>query len=63
MRSMITASGSGRLGTVTDIVNAAQFLLGPDAGFLTGTDLLVDGGVAAGVYQKLTARQDGFRWC
>jgi NAD(P)-dependent dehydrogenase (short-subunit alcohol dehydrogenase family) len=32
---------------VTDIVNAAQFLLGPDAGFLTGTDLLVDGGVAA----------------
>jgi NAD(P)-dependent dehydrogenase (short-subunit alcohol dehydrogenase family) len=50
MRSMITASGSGRLGTVTYIVNAAQFLLGPDAGVLTGTDLLVDGGVAAGVY-------------
>ncbi len=29
------------------IAAAAAFLLGPDAGFITGTDLLIDGGVIA----------------
>ncbi|HWS34922.1 MAG TPA: SDR family oxidoreductase [Actinoplanes sp.] len=39
--------GSGRLGTATDIAAAAAFLLGPESTFITGTDLLVDGGVVA----------------
>ncbi|MEU5264671.1 SDR family oxidoreductase [Amycolatopsis sp. NPDC021455] len=47
MRAMIDASGTGRLGTADDIAAAAAFLLGPDATFITGTDLLVDGGVVA----------------
>ena len=47
MRSMIAASAAGRLGTPDDIAAAAAFLLGPDASFITGTDLLVDGGVTA----------------
>ncbi|MEU6541624.1 SDR family oxidoreductase [Streptomyces sp. NPDC047000] len=52
MRAMVEASGVGRLGTPDDIAAAAAFLLGPDASFVTGTDLLVDGGVIA-------ARQPG----
>ncbi|MEU5755066.1 SDR family oxidoreductase [Streptomyces sp. NPDC047829] len=49
MRAMIAASGTGRLGTPDDIAGAAAFLLGPDASFITGTDLLVDGGAVAAV--------------
>jgi NAD(P)-dependent dehydrogenase (short-subunit alcohol dehydrogenase family) len=47
MRAMVDASGTGRLGTPVDIAAAAAFLVGPDASFITGTDLLVDGGVIA----------------
>lgn len=49
MRAMIAMSGTGRIGTPDDIAAAAAFLLGPDASFITGTDLLVDGGVIAAV--------------
>lgn len=49
MRAMIEASGTGRVGTPGDIANAAAFLLSRDAGFLTGMDLLVDGGAVAAV--------------
>ncbi len=45
MRAMIAMSGTGRIGTADDIAAATAFLLGPDATFITGTDLLVDGGV------------------
>jgi NAD(P)-dependent dehydrogenase (short-subunit alcohol dehydrogenase family) len=47
MRAMIAASATGRIGTADDIASAAAFLLGPEATFITGTDLLVDGGVVA----------------
>ena len=47
MRAMVEASATGRLGTPEDIANATAFLLSPDASFITGTDLLVDGGVVA----------------
>jgi NAD(P)-dependent dehydrogenase (short-subunit alcohol dehydrogenase family) len=49
MRSMINGSGIRRGGTPEDIAAAVEFLLSPAAGFITGTDLLVDGGVAAAV--------------
>jgi NAD(P)-dependent dehydrogenase (short-subunit alcohol dehydrogenase family) len=49
MRAMIAMSGTGRIGTPDDIAAATAFLLGPDATFITGTDLLVDGGVVAAV--------------
>jgi len=49
MRAMIQGSAAGRIGTPDDIAAAAAFLLGPDADFVTGTDLLVDGGVIAAV--------------
>lgn len=49
IRALISASVFGRMGTAEDIAGATAFLLGPDARFITGTDLLVDGGVTAAV--------------
>ncbi|HXS87469.1 MAG TPA: SDR family oxidoreductase [Mycobacterium sp.] len=49
MRTMVDNSGLRRLGTPEDIAAAAEFLLGPSASFITGTDLLVDGGVVAAI--------------
>ncbi|MCX5535680.1 SDR family oxidoreductase [Streptomyces sp. NBC_00006] len=47
MRAMVESSGTGRTGTPNDITEAAAFLLSPAASFVTGTDLLVDGGAVA----------------
>ena len=49
MRAMVDASGTARLGTPFDIANAVAFLLGPESTFITGTDILVDGGVVAAI--------------
>jgi NAD(P)-dependent dehydrogenase (short-subunit alcohol dehydrogenase family) len=49
MRSMVNGSGIRRVGTPDDIAAAVEFLLSPAAGFITGADLLVDGGVVAAV--------------
>jgi NAD(P)-dependent dehydrogenase (short-subunit alcohol dehydrogenase family) len=49
MRAMVEGSGTGRVGTPDDVAAAAEFLLGPAASFITGTDLLVDGGVIGGM--------------
>lgn len=49
MRAMIDASNAKRLGTAADIAAATEFLLSPAASFISGTDLLVDGGTVAAV--------------
>jgi NAD(P)-dependent dehydrogenase (short-subunit alcohol dehydrogenase family) len=46
-KQWIATSAVGRIGTVDEVAIAAAFLLGPDAGFITGADLLIDGGVIA----------------
>lgn len=46
-RAMIAASPSKRMAPPEEIAVAAAYLLGPDAGFVTGSDLLIDGGVIA----------------
>ncbi|WGD32251.1 SDR family oxidoreductase [Ancylobacter sp. WKF20] len=46
-RAMVEASPAKRMAPPDEIAVAASFLLGPDAGFITGSDLLIDGGVIA----------------
>ena len=41
------AAPAGRLGRATDVANACVFLASPLAEWITGTDLVVDGGVSA----------------
>lgn len=41
----VEGSGTGRLGRPDDVSAACEFPLSPAASFVTGTDLLVDGGV------------------
>ncbi len=36
---------AGRVGTVADVAALASFLLGPDSGFITGAEFVVDGGM------------------
>ena len=48
-RTMIEQSAARRVGTVDEIANAAALLLGPDGAFITGSDLLIDGGVIAAI--------------
>ena len=54
-QAMIDASAAMRTGTSDEIAEAGAFLLGEHAGFINGTDLLIDGGtiaaIRAGVYQ------------
>jgi NAD(P)-dependent dehydrogenase (short-subunit alcohol dehydrogenase family) len=46
-RAMVNASPAKRMAPPDEISIAAAFLLGPDAGFITGADLPIDGGVVA----------------
>ena len=46
--TMNRLSLTGRMGSSNDIANAVAFLTSREASFITGTDLLVDGGVLGG---------------
>lgn len=46
-RRMIELSVAGRAGTPDEVGNVAALLMGPDGGFITGSDILMDGGVTA----------------
>jgi NAD(P)-dependent dehydrogenase (short-subunit alcohol dehydrogenase family) len=46
-RAMIEASPAKRLASSDEVASAAAYLLGPEASFITGSDLLIDGGVIA----------------
>ena len=48
-QQMIDASAAMRTGTSEEIAEAGAFLLGEHAKFITGTDLLMDGGVIAAI--------------
>ena len=48
-QAMVDASAAERCGTSDEIAEAGAFLLGEHAKFITGTDLLIDGGVIAAI--------------
>lgn len=48
-QQMVDASAAERCGTSEEIAEAGAFLLGEHAGFITGMDLLIDGGVIASI--------------
>jgi NAD(P)-dependent dehydrogenase (short-subunit alcohol dehydrogenase family) len=48
-RQMIEVSAAGRGGTPDEIGAAAAYLMGSDGAFITGSDLLIDGGVIAAI--------------
>ena len=48
-QAMVDASAALRCGTSDEIAEAGAFLLGEHAKFITGTDLLIDGGVIAAI--------------
>lgn len=45
--AMIEASPAKRMASAEEVAATAAFLLGPEASFITGSDLLMDGGVIA----------------
>ena len=46
-RAMIEGSAAGRAGTPDEVAAVAALMMGPDGGFITGSDFLIDGGVTA----------------
>lgn len=46
-RRMLELSPAGRAGTPDEVAGVAALLLGPDGAFITGSDILMDGGVTA----------------
>lgn len=47
MMKMLDDCGAGRTGTPAEVADAVAFLTGPGSLYITGTDLLIDGGQAA----------------
>ncbi|MFE3601475.1 SDR family oxidoreductase [Streptomyces sp. NPDC059142] len=53
MLRMVEACGAGRTGTPGEIADAVAFLTGPQSLYITGTDLLIDGGQAAWIRRHM----------
>jgi NAD(P)-dependent dehydrogenase (short-subunit alcohol dehydrogenase family) len=49
IKAMVDGSAAGRIGTPDDIAAAVEFLLSPAASFITGSDLVIDGGITGAV--------------
>jgi NAD(P)-dependent dehydrogenase (short-subunit alcohol dehydrogenase family) len=51
----------GRMGTADEIASVVAFLCGPDASFVTGQSLVVDGGVSLQAHESLARRLSPLR--
>lgn len=56
-RRMIELSVAGRAGTPDEVGAVAALLMGPDGGFITGSDILMDGGVTSSYWYGELAPQ------
>lgn len=56
-RRMVEVSAAGRVGTPDEVANVAALLMGPEGGFITGSDFLMDGGVTAAYWYGELAPQ------
>jgi len=56
-REMLSRSPAGRAGTPDEVATVAALLMGPDGAFITGSDLLMDGGVTASYFYGELAPQ------
>jgi len=56
-RRMIEVSAAGRAGTPDEVGNVGALLMGSDGGFITGSDILMDGGVTAAYWYGELAPQ------
>src|SRR5215217_3163730 len=57
-RRMIEGSVAGRAGTPDEVATVAALLMGQDGSFISGSDVLIDGGVSAAYwYGELTPHQ------
>lgn len=51
MERMINVSALRRMGTASEIASVVAFLASPAASYISGTDILVDGGCISGTYE------------
>src|SRR3978361_930930 len=58
-RNMIASSPVGRAGTPDEVGTVGALLMGPDGGFITGSDILMDGGVTAAYWYGALAEVRG----
>ena len=58
-RSMIEGCPVKRAGTPDEVANVAALLMGPDGTFITGSDVLMDGGVTANYWFGEDMRRQG----
>lgn len=49
-RRMLELSPAGRIGTPDEVGTVGALLMGPDGGFITGSDFLMDGGTTASYF-------------
>ena len=47
---MLELAPAGRAGTPDEVGTLGALLMGPDGGFITGSDFLIDGGVTASYF-------------
>lgn len=49
-KNMFAKCPAGRPGTADEVANVAELLMGPKGAFITGTDILIDGGATASYF-------------
>ncbi|MCC6211551.1 MAG: SDR family oxidoreductase [Burkholderiales bacterium] len=56
-QAMLKKMPAGRAGTPDEIASLAALIMGPEGGFITGSDFLIDGGATANFYYGPDAKQ------